>query len=94
MLDLVTNTIAALQAETALYPHAVQIWMKVMGLSFLVSLVFVRSKTGARWIFAALMLGIEGQVLNSEFQFRVCCTHRITLQDLTPPRGRNGSSAS
>ena len=35
MLDLVTNAVTALQAETALYPLAVQIWMKVMGSSFL-----------------------------------------------------------
>ena len=63
MLDLVTNAVTALQAETASYPQAVQIWMKVMGLSFLVSLVFVRSKTGARWIFAALILNIMGLVI-------------------------------
>ena len=63
MLDLVTNAVTALQAEIALYPHAVQIWMKVMGLSFLSSLVFVRTKTGARWIFAALMLNIMGLVV-------------------------------
>ena len=43
MLDLVTNTVTALQAETASYSHAVQIWMKVMGFSFLASVVFVRS---------------------------------------------------
>jgi hypothetical protein len=53
----------ALETETASYPHAVQIWMKVMGASFLASLVFVRSKTGARWIFAALVLNIMGLVI-------------------------------
>ena len=63
MLDIVTNAVAALQAETASYPHAVQIWMKVMGASFLAGLVFVRSKTGARWIFAALILNIMGLVI-------------------------------
>ena len=63
MLDLVTNTITALQAETASYPYAVQTWMKVMGMSFVASLVFVRSKTGARWIFAALIVNIAGLVI-------------------------------
>lgn len=63
MLNLVTNAVTTLQAETASYPHAVQIWMKVMGFSFLASLVFVRSRTGARWIFAALILNIMGLVI-------------------------------
>ena len=63
MLDLVTNAVAALQAETSSYPQAVQVWMKVMGASFLASLVFIRSKTGARWIFAALILNIMGLVI-------------------------------
>jgi len=63
MLDLFTNAVAALQAETTSYPHGVQIWMKVMGVSFLASVVFVRSRTGARWIFAALILNIMGLVL-------------------------------
>lgn len=60
MMYLVTDAVTALQAETASYPDAVQIWMKVMGASFLASLLFVRSKTGARWIFAALILNIMG----------------------------------
>jgi len=63
MLDLITNAVTALQAETTSYPHGVQIWMKVMGVSFLASVVFVRSRTGARWIFAALILNIMGLVL-------------------------------
>jgi hypothetical protein len=63
MLDLITNAVTALQAETASYPHAVQVWMKVMGFSFLASLVFVHSKNGARWIFAALVLNIVGLVI-------------------------------
>ena len=63
MLDLVTNAVTALQAETALYPQAVQIWMKVMGASFLASVVFIRSRAGARWIFAALVLNITGLVV-------------------------------
>ena len=63
MLDLVTNAVAALQAETTAYSEPVQIWMKVMGASFLTSLVFVRSRAGARWIFAALILNIMGLVI-------------------------------
>jgi hypothetical protein len=63
MLDLITNAVTALQAETASYPQAVQIWMKVMGASFLTSVVFIRSRTGARWIFAALALNLMGLVM-------------------------------
>ena len=63
MLDLITEAVTALQAETSSYPENVQIWMKLMGLSFLASIVFVYSKTGARWILAALILNILGLVV-------------------------------
>jgi hypothetical protein len=63
MLDLITEAVTALQTETSSYSGNVQIWMKVMGLSFLSSLVFVYSKTGARWILAALILNILGLVV-------------------------------
>ncbi|MEE4144697.1 MAG: hypothetical protein V2I26_07845 [Halieaceae bacterium] len=62
MLDLVTEAINALQEETTTYPQNVQIWMKLMGVSFLASIVFVRSKAGARWVLAALLLNILGLV--------------------------------
>ena len=63
MLDLITEAVTALQAETYSYPENVQIWMKLMGLSFLASIVFIYSKTGARWILAALILNILGLVV-------------------------------
>ncbi len=63
MLDLVINAVAALQAETASYPNHVQVWMKLMGGSFLFSIIFVYSRVGARLIFAALVLNILGLVL-------------------------------
>ena len=63
MLDLITEAVSALQAETSSYSENVQIWMKVMGVSFLASLVFVYSKTAARWILAALILNILGLVV-------------------------------
>ncbi|MEZ5571014.1 MAG: hypothetical protein R3E64_03235 [Halioglobus sp.] len=63
MLDLVANAATALQAETASYPDAVQIWMKVMGVSFLFSIFFLFSRAGARWIFAGLVLNILGLLL-------------------------------
>jgi hypothetical protein len=37
--------------------------MKVMGVSFLFSIVFLYSRPGARWIFAALVLNILGLIL-------------------------------
>jgi hypothetical protein len=63
LLDLVINAVTALQEETASYPGYVQVWMKVMGMSFLFSIMFLYSRTGARWIFAALVLNILGLVL-------------------------------
>jgi hypothetical protein len=63
MLDLVGEAVTALQDETTTYPQNVQIWMKVMGGSFLTSIVFVRSRVGSRWVLAALLLNILGLVL-------------------------------
>ena len=60
MLELVSEAVHALQAETTSYPQGVQIWMKVMGLSFLASVLFVYAKPGARWILAALVLNLLG----------------------------------
>ena len=63
MLDLVKEAVTALQEETTTYPQNVKIWMKLMGLSFLASIVFVRSRVGARWVLAALLLNILGLVI-------------------------------
>lgn len=63
MLDLVSEAVAALQDETTTYPQNVQIWMKLMGGSFLLSIIFVGSKVGSRWILAALLLNILGLVI-------------------------------
>ena len=63
MLDLVKEAITALQSETSSYPQNVQIWMKLMGVSFLASIVFVYSRVGARWILAALLLNLLGLVI-------------------------------
>lgn len=63
MLDLARESITALQVETASYPQGVQIWMKVMGSSFLASIVFIYSKVGARWIFAALLFNLLGLLI-------------------------------
>lgn len=60
MLDLAQQAVAALQAETASYPQGVQIWMKLMGVSFLASVLFAYWKPGARWILAALLLNLLG----------------------------------
>ena len=57
------DAITALQAETTTYPQNVQIWMKLMAGSFLVSIIFVYSKTGARWILAAFVLNGLGLVI-------------------------------
>ena len=58
MLEIFTETVAGLQSEAAAYPAAIQIWMRVMGFSFLFSIVFVRSRLVARWILIALVVNI------------------------------------
>lgn len=63
MLDLVTEAVTALQEETSSYPQSVQIWMRLMGVSFLASIVFIHSRVGARWILAALLLNILGLIV-------------------------------
>ena len=63
MLDLARESITALQGETASYPQGVQIWMKVMGGSFLASVLFIYSRIGARWILAALLLNLLGLLI-------------------------------
>lgn len=67
MLDLVSEAVAALQAETASYPQNVQVWMKLMGGSFLASLVFVPSRVGARWILAAILWAVWRSVEHFSF---------------------------
>lgn len=61
MLELISETINSLRAETDLYQPAVQIWMKVMGFSFLAGIFFAK-KPGARWFLAAVVLNIVGLV--------------------------------
>lgn len=63
MLDTVREAISALQAETGTYPQGVQVWMKVMGLSYLASILFVLRRVGARFIFGALVLNLLGLVV-------------------------------
>ncbi len=63
MLELITESVTALQSETANYPQSVQIWMKLMGLSFMASVFFIYAKTGARWILLALVLNVLGLVV-------------------------------
>ena len=63
MIEQVTQAIAALQSETANYPQNVQLWMKLMGMSFLASVVFIYSKSGARWILLALVLNVVGLII-------------------------------
>ena len=63
MLELIAETMGALRAESSLYPAWVQIWMKVMGFSFLAGILFVLNKKAARWFVAAAILNIIGLVV-------------------------------
>jgi len=63
MLELIREAITNLQNETLAYSQGVQLWMKVMGFSFLFSIVFVHKKVAARFILAALVLNILGLIV-------------------------------
>ena len=63
MFEPIIQAFTQLQLEASSYPAGVQIWMKVMAFSFLVSLFFVYSKKGARWILAAFVINVVGLVV-------------------------------
>ena len=63
MIELVTDAFSALQQEASLYPGNVQIWMRVMAISLLLSVFFVWKRSGARWILAAFVVNIVGLVV-------------------------------
>lgn len=63
MLEPIVEAVTQLQLEASSYPSGVQIWMKVMGLSFLGSLLFVYSNKGARWILAAFVINVVGLIV-------------------------------
>ncbi|MFT5693935.1 MAG: hypothetical protein ACI92E_003278 [Oceanicoccus sp.] len=63
MLDVVGEAVMALQEETTTYSQNVQLWMRLMGASFLISIFFVRSKIAARWILAAFLSNVLGLVI-------------------------------
>ncbi len=69
MIEHVTEAIAALQSETVNYPQSVQIWMKLMGISFMASLVFIlsgREFTVRLGLFYLASLGVPA---DSHFSF-------------------------
>ena len=63
MFEAILEAITQLQLEASSYPSGVQIWMKVMAVSFLGSLLFVYSKKGARWILAAFVINVVGLIV-------------------------------
>jgi hypothetical protein len=63
MFEQVIDAVQTLQIETTTYPQGVQVWMKLMGISFLASILFVYNRVGARWILAALLLNLFGLVV-------------------------------
>jgi len=63
LIEMLREAIAANQAEAATYSNGVQVWMKIMALSFLSSVFFVVWKSGARWILAALIVNVTGLIL-------------------------------
>jgi hypothetical protein len=67
MTDLIIQAIQALQAETSSYPHAVQIWMRVLGLSLLSSVFFIFWRSSARWILAILIVNLAGLIIAKVF---------------------------
>jgi len=70
MIETLAEAMSALQTETAAYPDGVRIWMRVMGLSLFISVLFTPWKSGARWVLvitiATAMGLIVGKVLFPE----------------------------
>lgn len=58
MFEPALEAISQLQYEASTYPLGVQNWMKLMAISFLISIPFAYSKSGARWILAAFIINI------------------------------------
>jgi hypothetical protein len=62
MIEIIADAVTALQAEVKGYPEGVQIWMKVMAVTFLTSIFFVYKHTGARWFLLAFVINIIGLI--------------------------------
>ena len=62
MIEIISETVIALQGEARSYPENVQIWMKIMAISFLLSIFFVYKKSGARWILLAFVVNVIGLI--------------------------------
>ena len=62
MFEPALEAISQLQYEASTYPLGVQNWMKLMAISFLISIPFAYSKSGARWILAAFVINILGLI--------------------------------
>jgi hypothetical protein len=69
-MDGLGEAIKMLQAEAAAYPQGVQIWMRVMAISFFSGVVFIPWHRGAQWVvlvMAITALGlIVGKMLSPE----------------------------
>lgn len=63
MLEQFTDAFAILRAEAATYPMPVQIWMKVMFLSFFSGLIFAIWDRRALWIVAMAAATALGLIL-------------------------------
>lgn len=51
-----------LQLEASTYPQGVQVWMKLMAVSFLAGVFFAYWRKGARWVLAAFAINIVGLI--------------------------------
>ena len=63
MFESALEVISQLQLEASSYPLGVQAWMKLMAISFLLSILFVYSKSGARWVLVAFIANILGLIV-------------------------------
>ena len=62
MIEFALEALSQLQNEASTYPLGVQNWMKLMAISFLLSILFAYSKNGARWILGAFVINILGLI--------------------------------
>ncbi len=62
-MELIQEAVFSLQQESLSYSAGVQLWMKVMALSFVASVLFIYSRLGARWLLAGFLVNVVGLIV-------------------------------
>ncbi len=63
MFETLAEAMLALQTEAAAYPDGVRLWMRVMGGSLFLSVLFIPWKNGARWVLLLTIATVLGLII-------------------------------